>query len=139
VLAASGDDPADALARCEALTSFRASSNDMEDLSVAYTRAKNLARADLGVEVDVSIMGPEELALAQALDRAESSAAQLASARAYSALLETFAGLRAPIDAFFEGVMVMSENPAERDNRLRLLNRFVALFSTFADFSLLAG
>jgi glycyl-tRNA synthetase beta subunit len=35
--------------------------------------------------------------------------------------------------------MVMSENPAERDNRLRLLNRFVALFSTFADFSLLAG
>jgi glycyl-tRNA synthetase beta chain len=84
-------------------------------------------------------MGPEELALAQALDRAENNAAELASARAYSALLETFAGLRGPIDAFFEGVMVMSPDSAERDNRLRLLNRFVALFSTFADFSLLAG
>ena len=35
--------------------------------------------------------------------------------------------------------MVMSEVPAERDNRLRLLNRFVAVFGTFADFSLLAG
>ena len=35
--------------------------------------------------------------------------------------------------------MVMSQDPAERDNRLRLLNRFVALFGTFADFSVLAG
>ncbi len=139
VLAVAADDPADALARCEALTAFRASSTDMEDLSVAFTRAKNLARAELGTTVDTAIMGPEELALAQALDRAEANAAELASARAYSALLETFAGLRVPIDAFFEGVMVMSEVPAERDNRLRLLNRFVALFGTFADFSLLAG
>ncbi|MEI7814061.1 MAG: glycine--tRNA ligase subunit beta [Coriobacteriia bacterium] len=139
VLVVSGDDPADALARCEALTEFRASSRDMEDLSVAYTRAKNLARPELGTAVDVAIMGPEELALAQALDRAETNAAQLVSARAYAALLETFSGLRAPVDAFFEGVMVMSEDPAERDNRLRLLNRFVALFGTFADFSVLAG
>ena len=139
VLAASADDPADALARCEALSAFRASSTDMEDLSVAFTRAKNLARAELGTAVDTAIMGPEELALTQALDRAEANAAELASARAYSALLETFAGLRVPIDAFFEGVMVMSEVPAERDNRLRLLNRFVAVFGTFADFSLLAG
>ena len=139
VLAARADDPGDALARCDALTAFRASSHDMEDLSVAFTRARNLSRPELGVVGDTSIMGPEELALAQALDRAESNAAQLASARAYSALLETFAGLRGPIDAFFDGVMVMSEDPAERENRLRLLNRFVAVFSTFADFSLLAG
>jgi glycyl-tRNA synthetase beta chain len=139
VLASCGDDPADASARCEALGAFRASSSDMEDLSVAFTRAKNLARPELGVGVDVSIMGPEELALSQALDRAENNVAELASARAYSALLETFAGLRGPIDAFFEGVMVMSDVPAEQENRLRLLNRFVALFGTFADFSLLSG
>ncbi len=94
---------------------------------------------ELGVAVDTSIMGPEELALADALDRAEQNAAQLAEVRAYSALLEIFAGLRGPIDAFFEGVMVMSDDPAERDNRLRLLNRFVALFGTFADFSVLSG
>jgi len=139
VLAVIADDPADALARCEALTAFRASSHDMEDLSVAYTRARNLSQTELGVSSDTSIMGAEELALSEALDRAESNASQLSSARAYSALLETFAGLRAPIDAFFEGVMVMSEDPAERENRLRLLNRFVALFSTFADFSRLSG
>ena len=139
VLAVASDDPADALARCEALTAFRAASSDMEDLSVAFTRAKNLSRPELGVAVDASIMGPEELALAEAMDRAENNAAELAEARAYSAQLEVLAGLRAPIDAFFEGVMVMADDPAERDNRLRLLNRFVAMFSTFADFSLLAG
>ncbi len=139
VLAVAADDPADALARCEALSAFRAASRDMEDLSVAFTRAKNLARAELGVAVDTSIMGPEERALADALDRAEQNAVQLAEVRAYSALLEIFAGLRGPIDAFFEGVMVMSDDPAERDNRLRLLNRFVALFGTFADFSVLSG
>ena len=77
VLAASADDPADALARCEALTAFRASSTDMEDLSVAFTRAKNLARAEIGTAVDTAIMGPEELALTQALDRAEANAAEL--------------------------------------------------------------
>jgi glycyl-tRNA synthetase beta chain len=59
--------------------------------------------------------------------------------RAYSALLEVYAGLRAPIDAFFEGVLVMDPDEAKRDNRLRLLNRFVALFGRFADFSQLAG
>ena len=60
-------------------------------------------------------------------------------ARAYSALLEAFAGLRVPIDAFFEAVLVMDPDEAMRDNRLRLLNRFVELFGRFADFSLLAG
>ena len=56
--------------------------------------------------------------------------AELAAARAYSAQLEVLAGLRVPIDAFFEGVMVMADDPAVRDNRLKLLNRFVAMFGT---------
>jgi glycyl-tRNA synthetase beta chain len=139
VLAVAADDPSDALARCDALTAFRASSDDMEDLSIAYTRAKNLAKPDLGTTSDRSIMGPEELALADALDVAESLAADALAGRGYSALLEVYSGLRAPIDEFFDGVMVMDEDAAKRDNRLRLLNRFVALFGRFADFSLLAG
>ena len=139
VLAVASDDPADALARCEALTAMRASTDAMEDLSVAYTRAKNLSQPGLGTSVDRSIMGAEELELADALDAAEQTAGSMLEQGAYSALLESLAGLRAPIDAFFEGVMVMSEDNAERENRLRLLNRFVALFAAFADFSRLAG
>ena len=89
--------------------------------------------------VDASIMGPEELALADALDRAENNAAELAVG---SRLLGAARDLRRTARAHrrvLRGVMVMDDDPAERENRLRLLNRFVALFGTFADFSLLAG
>lgn len=139
VLATAADDPADALARAEALTQFRSASDAMEDLSVAYTRAKNLAKPELGTETDSSLMGDEERVLADALASAESVASDLLDAAAYSALLETFAGLRGPIDAFFDNVMVMVDDEGIRDNRLRLLNRFVALFGRFGDFSRLSG
>ena len=84
-------------------------------------------------------MEAEELALADALDAAETVAGELMQVRAYSSLLEAYASLRGPIDAFFEAVLVMDPDEAKRDNRLRLLNRFVALFGRFGDFSLLAG
>ena len=139
VLAAADDDPADALARCEALSAFRVASDDMENLSTAFTRAKNLAQPALGSQTERSIMEAEELALADALDAAETVAGELMQVRAYSSLLEAYASLRGPIDAFFEAVLVMDPDEAKRDNRLRLLNRFVALFGRFGDFSLLAG
>ena len=139
VLSVAADDPSDALARCEALSAFRSARDDMEDLSVAYTRAKNLAKPELGTSADRSLMGEPEVVLADALDTAEGLAGELLAQGAYSALLETYAGLRGPIDEFFVNVMVMDPDSALRDNRLRLLNRFVALFGRFADFSLLAG
>ena len=138
-MALAAGDPADALARCEALTAFRAASDDMEDLSTAFTRAKNLAKQELGTVADRGIMGTEESALADALDAAETTADELMAQRAYSALLESYAGLRGPIDAFFEAVLVMDTDENLRDNRLRLLNRFVSVFGRFADFSKLAG
>lgn len=139
VLAASADDPADALARCESLSAFRSSSDAMEDLSVAFTRAKNLSKPELGTAAELALMGAEERTLLAALDDAESGIGELFAQRAYSAVLEAFAALRGPIDAFFDGVLVMDKDEALRDNRLRLLNRFVALFERFADFSKLAG
>jgi len=139
VLAVSADDPADALARCEALTSFRSSSDAMEDLSTAYTRAKNLAKAELGTATDTALMTAEEIALAEALDQAETVTRDLMAQGAYSMTLEAFAALRAPIDEFFDKVLVMDKDPDVRDNRLRLLNRFVAVFGRYADFSKLAG
>ena len=139
VLAVSANAPADALARCEALTRFRSASDDMTNLSIAFPRAKNLAQPDLGTLADRSIMGQEELELTTALDTAEALLGEFMAQRAYSAVLDVFAGLRGPIDAFFEAVMVMDPDEALKTNRLRLLNRFVAQFSAFADFSQLAG
>ncbi|MDY0088663.1 MAG: glycine--tRNA ligase subunit beta [Coriobacteriia bacterium] len=139
VLAVSSDDPADALARCEALTVFRAASDVMDDLSVAFTRAKNLAEPALGTDADVSIMAPEERALADALAEAEGRARESLGVRDYESALGVLAGLRGPIDAFFDSVLVMDADERLRANRLRLLNCFVGLFERFADFSRLAG
>lgn len=139
VVAVSADDPADALARCEALTAFRAASDDMEDLSVAFTRATNLAKPELGTEADVSLMAVEEARLADALSEAEQASAEAFVLGDYTTVLGVLSRLRAPIDAFFDAVLVMDPDETLRDNRLRLLNRFVALFGRFADFSALAG
>lgn len=133
VLAVSGDDPADALARAAALTSFRAKEHDIDDLSVAFTRAKNLCQPDLGTATDRGIMGAEEAALADALADAETRAGEALADRDYVGALGVLAGLRGPIDAFFDAVLVMDEDEALRTNRLRLLNRFVSLFERFAD------
>jgi glycyl-tRNA synthetase beta chain len=139
VLAVAADDPADTLARCEALESARAQAPEaFEDLSIAFKRAANLAGAAADT-IDRALMGPHELGLADALDEARSRVELLIAERAYGALLETYAGLRGPIDEFFDNVLVMDEDAALRDNRLGLLARFVDLFERFADFSLMAG
>jgi glycyl-tRNA synthetase beta chain len=139
VLALAGDDPADALKRCEALTAAREQAPEtFEDLSVAYKRAANLAGA-AGLSTDRTLMGEHELRLDDALQNAVERVELLLSEKAYGALLESYAGLRGPIDDFFENVLVMDEDPGVRANRLGLLARFVDLFRNFADFSSLAG
>ncbi len=138
VLAVADDDPSDAISRCAALTPFR-SREEIADLSVAFTRARNLSVPQLGTECDAAIMGTEEAALADALAEAEERAVVSLDAGDYRAALGVLAGLRGPIDAFFDSVLVMDEDEVLRNNRLRLLNRFVALFERFADFSRLAG
>ncbi len=139
ILGVAADDPADALARCEALSALRAESDVMENLSIAFTRAKNLAEETLGTAADPNLMGTEEAALTEALADAEERAAKSLAAGDHASTLGVLASLRGPIDAFFDNVLVMAPEEELRVNRLRLLNRFVALFESFADFRRLAG
>jgi glycyl-tRNA synthetase beta chain len=57
----------------------------------------------------------------------------------YTGTLAVLGSLRKPVDTFFENVLVMDSDETLRDNRLKLLNRFVALFARFADFGRLTG
>lgn len=140
VLAVAGDDPADALARAMALQEARDHDPEtFEDLSVAFTRAKNLAEESLGTMTVRQIMGPEEVALLDALEAAETNVGELARVRSYALLVQEYASLRGPVDEFFDKVLVMDPDDALRENRLRLLNRFVALFERFADLRQIAG
>jgi glycyl-tRNA synthetase beta chain len=137
VLAVAGDRPLDAMARAEALTPFRGS-EAIENLATAFTRAKNLAKPELGTATDVGIMGEHERALDEALTAADADVTAAIDESLYTAALDRLAGLRGPIDDFFTNVLVMDQDERVRDNRLRLLNRFVGLFERFADFSKLA-
>lgn len=139
VLSAGIVEPAVIAARTRALEAARATSAEtMEDLAVAHARANNLRDASLGTAVEESLLSGPEQALSNAITEAETSVAKALGADDYPAALAALAALRAPIDDFFEKVMVMDEDVALRENRLRLLNRFVAVFADVADFSLLA-
>ncbi len=82
---------------------------------------------------------PAEAALAAAL-QAVAPQADAAFARGdYSASLQSLAALKAPVDAFFDKVMVNSDDPALRNNRLRLLSQLHAAMNRVADLSRLAA
>jgi glycyl-tRNA synthetase beta chain len=57
--------------------------------------------------------------------------------RQYVAALRALAALRAPVDAFFDGVMVMADDAAKRQNRLALLAGLRRMFLQVADISVL--
>lgn len=80
---------------------------------------------------------PAEQALATALGEQAAAVAPLFAARRYREALEQLASLRAPVDRFFDEVLVMAEDKALRDNRLALLTQLRSLFLEVADISLL--
>jgi len=57
----------------------------------------------------------------------------------FAGAMTWLASLRAPVDAFFDKVLVNSDDPAERDNRLRLLVQVRDAMGRVADFSLISG
>ena len=129
-------EPAEFIARAHALEDARSGSREVfDDLASAYTRANNLRDASLGSEVDKALLGPSEVQLLDAVDEASAKVeACLAGEGGYAGAIEALAALRAPIDTFFNDVMVMDDDASVRANRLRLLNRFVAVFHDVADF-----
>ena len=139
VLAAGVEEPAVISQRAHVLEDARA--NDAEtfdNLATAYARANNLRKPELGEGVDDALLTEPERALAGAVATAEQAVASALASDDFAAALSQLAALRAPIDGFFADVMVMDEDAALRDNRLRLLNRFVAVFANVADFGKMA-
>lgn len=139
VLAAGVREPVEFASRVRALDAAREGDPDaFADLATAFARANNLRDASLGAEVDEGLLSEVERALSCAVAQAESRVGSALAADDYPSALAELAGLRKPVDAFFEGVMVMDEDRALRENRLRLLNRFVAVFEGVADFGKMA-
>jgi glycyl-tRNA synthetase beta chain len=112
---------------------------DFEPLAVAFKRVVNIIKkADVRIKksVDESLFEEKsEAALYAAYKKvAKKVKGHLEKGRLDQALHE-IASLRDPVDAFFDGVMVMAKQKKVRNNRLALLKQISDLFELFADFS----
>jgi len=139
VLARRPTRPADFDARVHAVSHFR-TLDSAEALAAANKRVSNiLAKADAAIgEINLTAcVEPAEKALAEAVLALRTEVQPLIAKGDYTAVLDKLANLRAPVDNFFDNVMVNAEDPALRQNRLAILNTLQNLFLQVADISLL--
>ena len=139
VLARRPTRPADFDARVHAVSHFR-TLDSAEALAAANKRVSNiLAKADAAIgEINLAAcVEPAEKALAEAVLALRTEVQPLIAKGDYTAVLDKLANLRAPVDNFFDNVMVNAEDPALRQNRLAILNTLQDLFLQVADISVL--
>ena len=142
---AANDDLLLIVRRVEALSELL-DTEDGKNLVAGTKRAANI----LGIEekkgtsvadsVDPALFrDAAETTLFDAINRAEETAGAAIREQDFSAAMRALAALRAPVDAFFEKVLVNDEDEAVRANRLALLARIRAATGQVADFSKIAG
>ena len=137
VFALGSDDVVETAQRAKHLQAFLAD-EDGANLKAAFGRAHGICtKADHeAAKVDANLLKePAETALHEAIETQQNLS--MASLADYSAYLDGLATLRAPVDAFFEAVMVNDEDDAIRQNRLSLLQSLIALMQRAAAFDLI--
>jgi len=140
------DDLLRLLARVEALSAFL-TSDDGANLLVAARRAANIVRIEAKKDKRAysrpasaeDLVEAEEKRLFDALEAAKGTAAAALTAEDFTGAMSAMAGLRQPVDAFFDRVTVNCEAPDLRVNRLRLLAEIGRTLAQVADFSKIEG
>ncbi|MCW3481488.1 glycine--tRNA ligase subunit beta [Neisseriaceae bacterium JH1-16] len=110
-------------------------------LAAANKRVKNIlkkAEGEVGAVNPALFAEDAEKALYEAVEALAPQVEAKSADHDFTAALSLLAGLKAPVDAFFDGVMVMADDATVRANRIALLARLSALFNRVADISLLA-
>jgi glycyl-tRNA synthetase beta chain len=138
VLAADSDDPMDAMIRAEALQAIRGEA-ELERLVVGFKRAANILK---GIDenelpdpggIDWKETHAAEQGLHEAVTRVREELVEAGLRKDYPAMLRHLLELRAPIDTFFDDVLVMAEDAGERTRRLALLAEARELFHHLFD------
>jgi len=132
--------------RVEALSDLLGT-EDGRNLLAGYRRAVNIlvaeekkdGRAYTGTEFSGAAPVAEELALRNGVAQAYADVSALIASDDYKAAMAALGRLRAPVDAFFEAVLVNDPDPAVRADRLNLLARLRDTMHLVADFSKVAG
>lgn len=146
VFALGDDDLVRIVRRVEALAAFLAT-DDGANLLAGYKRASNILRAEEKkgplptgmVQTGLPNQPEAETTLAFAVGAARTSVEAALETEDFAAAMTALARLRAPVDHFFDDVLVNSDVPAERENRLKLLGQVRAVMGQVADFGQIAG
>jgi glycyl-tRNA synthetase beta chain len=144
VFRAGADELLDVRKRLVALKAIRKSKN-FEPLAVSFKRIRKILEKANVAPGEARHVNPElfenkaERHLYSTAREAGSKVQSLKREGKYQEALEVIAGLRSAVDEFFDGVMVMAENEAVRNNRLTLLAELLREFTTVADFSEIGG
>ncbi|SDQ68017.1 glycine--tRNA ligase subunit beta [Brevundimonas sp. 374] len=142
-----GDDDLVRIVRpVEALAAFLAT-DDGANLLAGYKRASNILRAEEKkgplptgmVQTGLPNQPEAETTLAFAVGAARTAVESALEAEDFAAAMTALARLRAPVDRFFDDVLVNSDVPAERENRLKLLGQVRDVMGQVADFGQIAG
>jgi glycyl-tRNA synthetase beta chain len=132
------DDITDMVKRVKALQQLK-QAPDFEPLAIAFKRVVNILSGTDAGPVDTALLQhPAEIALHEKYAALSRQVISLMDSKEYLAALKCIATLRPEVDAFFDGVMVMVEDVALRNNRLALLHEIGSLFKNFADFTRLS-
>ncbi|MCP4807620.1 MAG: glycine--tRNA ligase subunit beta [Proteobacteria bacterium] len=137
VLKAGGDDAVQVRARVQALTTLSAA-GEFAPLMTAFKRVLNISKDHTDPSYDrARFVEPAEAVLADAYEAAATSVPGHVDALDVGAALSTMVAMKPAIDAYFDGVMVMAEDPELRAARLGLLCAIATLFRSVADFRLI--
>lgn len=146
VFALGDDDLVRIVRRVEALAAFLAT-DDGANLLAGYKRASNILRAEEKkgpvptgmVQTGLPNQPEAETTLAFAVGAARTAVEAALETEDFAAAMTALARLRAPVDRFFDDVLVNSDIPAERENRLKLLGHVRDVMGQVADFGQIAG
>ncbi len=126
--------------RLEALAGF-ASLEAATSLSAANKRIANILKSadeEISGDINTDLFAEDaERELYAAVNAMLDAHQSDLAAGDYASALQRLAGLRDPVDQFFDQVMVMSDDPSQRSNRLLLLEQLRRLFLDIADISAL--
>ena len=146
VFALGDDDLVRIVRRVEALAAFLAT-DDGANLLAGYKRASNILRAEEKkgplptgmVQTGLPNQPEAETTLAFAVGAARTAVEAALETEDFAAAMTALARLRAPVDRFFDDVLVNSDILAERENRLKLLGQVRDVMGQVADFGQIAG
>src|SRR4029079_14263264 len=140
------DDLALIVKRVEALDAFL-KTDDGANLLAGVKRAANILaieekkdKTSYADPYDLKLLTEkEETALAAAIEAVKQDTVAAINVENFAGAMRALSELRAPVDQFFEKILVNADDPKIRENRLRLLSEIRAATLTVADFSKISG